>query len=398
MTKNFSRLTIAAVIALLAGPALAQTEDTRVDDLARRFAALEAEMKANLAKSAEAAKPPAAPTGGWWNDTKVSGRMYYNVSSTARVANGIKQSDSGVNFDIKRFYVGIDHTFDPMFSANITTDLTYDSTAGTSQIFVKKAYLQAKIAPELTLRVGAADLPWVPYVEGIYGYRYLEQTLIDRTKYGTSSDWGVHALGTLFDGVVNYAIAAVNGGGYKKAPTGGGTNHFKQFDYEGRISAVYDGFNLAVGGYTGTLGATYSTATPHTAERFNILGAYVASDFRAGIEYFGASDYSAALVSSSGAGDAAHGVSGFASYSFAPQWGVFGRIDAVTPSTKAAPRKHEEYYTAGVSWSPTKIVDFALAYKHDDASNGTLSTGNGTIGGSASGRYNEVGIFGNLQW
>ena len=43
-------------------------------------------------------------------------------------------------------------------------------------------------------------------------------------------------------------------------------------------------------------------------------------------------------------------------------------------------------------------MDFALAYKHDAASNGTLSTGNGTIGGSTRGHYSELGLFGNLQW
>lgn len=88
----------------------------------------------------------------------------------------------------------------------------------------------------------------MPYVEGIYGYRYFEQVVVDRNKFGTSSDWGIHAAGSAFDGIVNYAIAAVNGGGYKKMPTGGGTNRFEQFDYEGRINAVYEGFNAALGG------------------------------------------------------------------------------------------------------------------------------------------------------
>ncbi len=46
------------------------------------------------------------------------------------------------------------------------------STTGASQLFIKKAYLQAKYDPAFTIRLGAADLPWVPFVEGIYGYRY----------------------------------------------------------------------------------------------------------------------------------------------------------------------------------------------------------------------------------
>ena len=99
--------------------------------------------------------------------------------------------------ELKRFYIGVDHKFNDVFSANLTTDFRYN-TNGTSNdvlVYVKKAYLQAKLIPAFTVRVGAADLPWVPFVEGVYGYRFVENTLIDRTKFGTSSDWGVHVLG-----------------------------------------------------------------------------------------------------------------------------------------------------------------------------------------------------------
>jgi hypothetical protein len=104
------------------------------------------------------------------------------------------------------------------------------SGAGASQLYLKKAYLQARIDHAPVVRFGAADLPWVPYAEAIYGYRYLENTLIDRVKAGTSSDWGVHVLGSFFGGLLNYDFAAVNGGGYKKFPGGGNLNRFAQFD------------------------------------------------------------------------------------------------------------------------------------------------------------------------
>ncbi len=37
----------------------------------------------------------------------------------------------------------IDHKFNDTYSANLTTDATYDGTTGASQVFIKKAYLQA---------------------------------------------------------------------------------------------------------------------------------------------------------------------------------------------------------------------------------------------------------------
>jgi len=361
-----------------------------------------ATMAVTMALAATAAQAADAPKG-WWENTTVSGRMYYDVTNISNTTNGVKapSGGNGTNFDIKRFYIGIEHVFNSMFSANVTTDTTYDSGTANGQIYLKKAFLQAKIDPMLIIRVGAADTPWVPYAEGIYGMRYFEQVMIDRTKFGTSSDWGVHVLGSAFDGILNYDFAALNGGGYKKIPVGSGTNRAANFDYEGRISAVYQGFNLAVGGYTGKLGTTFGTPTYHTAERFNVLGAYVADGLRVGVEYFNANDFSAALVASPTVGDAAHGVSTFASYYFLPEWAVFGRYDSVDTNTRTAPAKNNEYYTLGVTWSPTKIVDVSLAYKHDAVRGGSFTNGNGTIGsttGAMRGTYNEFGVWGDFQW
>lgn len=374
-------------------------------ELEARISALEEELQqAEVNQAAAANNPPVLPSG-WWNNTSISGRMYYDFSYIDNSANGKRLTTSGsgngTNFDIKRFYVGIDHTFNSIFSANVTTDATYDSTTGTSQVFLKKAYLQAKIDPLLTVRLGAADMPWIPFVEGVYGYRYLELTLIDRTKFGTSSDWGVHALGTAWDGILNYDFALVNGGGYKKIPIGGGVNRFDHPDFEGRINAVYKGFNVAVGGYVGKQGVAYGVPTDKDATRLNLLASYVGNGLRAGVEYFTASNFGPALVATTSPGDSAHGISGFASYNFLPEWAVFGRYDSVDTNTRTAPRKNNEYYNLGISWSPTKIVDFSIAYKHDAVYGGSFTDANGTIGattGLMHGAYNEIGLFGDFQW
>jgi hypothetical protein len=382
-------------------------------DLEARISALESEVQDSEMRAAQAANapPPPMPTG-WWSNTSISGRMYFDTSNITHTSNGSKTplngaspapiADNGFNFDIKRFYVGIDHTFDPIFSANITTDVTYDATTAASQIFIKKAYLQAKIDPAFTIRAGSADLPWVPYLESLYGYRYVELTMIDRTKFGTSADWGVHALGTLFDGIINYDFAAINGGGYKKAPIGAGTNRFKSFDYEGRVSAVYDGFNLGVGGYTGKLGQPFGAATPHTANRFDVVGAYVANGIRVGVEYFNANDWNSVTKVTS---DQAHGISTFASYQVTPEWGVFGKFENVQPNTKIALPVNDNYFNVGISYSPVKIVDISLVYKHESTEQGNINTSNGVIGQTVGaftpasrGAYSEIGLFGDLQW
>jgi hypothetical protein len=381
---------LAAAI-LFAAPAAAQ--DDKVDQLAKRVDALEAQVQ-----QARGAPPPlaASPASGWWNNTSISGRVYFDISSVEHKSDGVKLAGSGVGFDLKRFYIGVDHVFNAMFAVNITTDATYDSATGTSQIFVKKAYAQVTLDPALVLRFGSADMPWIPYADGINGYRFIDNSLIDRTKFGTSADWGVHALGSVLNGLLSYDLAAVNGGGFRKFPSGGGANRFERFDLEGRVSLAYDGFNLALGGYSGKLGRPYGTVTYHTADRYNVLAAYTANGVRVGMEYFSAGNWTSVTKI---AADSAHGWSGFASWAFHPPFAVFARYDDVTPNSKTAPLLKEHYYDAGLSWTPVRNVDLALTWKHDDAAHGTLSTTTaGTIGGAVNGSYNEFGLFGGWQF
>jgi hypothetical protein len=387
---RLTALTAAALLGSATGLFAQTSEEDRLNQLSQRVEALEAQAKAG-----HAAAPLAPVSSGWWNNTSISGRIYFDVTDIDHKSNGVKTPDNGVNLDLKRFYIGIDHTFNDMFAANITTDATYDSTTGTSQLFIKKAYLQMTLDPALSFRFGSADEPWIVYADGLYGNRFLERTLIDRTNYGTAADWGVHAMGSFFHGVLNYDIAAVNGATYRKIPSGGGTNRFSQLDLEGRVSLAYDGFNLAVGGYQGKLGQPYGTITHHTADRFDVLAAYVAPRFRMGVEYFSASNWTSVTKIPS---DSAHGLSANASWVFAPPFGVFARYDDVTPNGRTVPLLKEHYYNGGLSWNAAKGVDFALTYKHEEAAHGTIATAAGTIGGSTNGAYNEVGIFAGAQF
>lgn len=384
-------------------PVVEQTGPSNAE-LEARIEALEAELQASEVRQAstnDTVSKAQSMMEGWWNNTSISGRMYFDVSniehSTTDSLGKHKLPDDGTNFDIKRFYVSIDHKFDDTYSADITTDVTYDGTTKASQIFLKKAYLQAKwFGDAMTFRFGSADMPWIPYVEDLYGYRYVENTLIDRTKFGTSADWGVHVMGKLADGMFAYQISAVNGAGYKVIPIGGGANRSKGIDVEGRANVNWKGFSLGGGFYVGKLGKDIeNTTTYHTATRYDAVAAYVSGDIRAGFEYFHASDW--ANVTTVGS-DSAEGYGPFVSYKFLPEFAVFGRYDYVTPNQDTNSLLHDNYYNFGVTWSPAKIVDFSLVYKHDDASHGTLATSNGTIGGAVSGTYSEIGLFSQLRW
>ena len=330
----------------------------------------------------------AKPKPGWEANTSVNGRMYYDLTNIEQKRDGAKIPATGSSFDIKRFYVGVDHRFNDVFSANVTTDVAYLSADGLTQVYIKKAYLQAKVSDALTVRLGSADLPWVPFAEDVYGYRFVENTIADRDKFGTSADWGAHALGKV--GVFNYAVSVVNGAGYKN-PT-----RSKGMDVEGRVSASMNGFTAGVGGYSGKLGKdVQGVATFHTANRFDAIASYANPKFRLGVEYFAAENWNNVTAV---LGDKSDGVSIFGNFNFTPQVSVFGRYDRVKPSKTLNPREKEGYFNIGVNYQPAKIVDFALVYKRDQVDNGLLSTSNGVIGGTRKGAYDEVGLFGQFRW
>ena len=343
---------------------------------------------------------------GWFANTSISGKAFFNVSNIHQKSDGVDSAQNGTETELKRFYIGIDHKFNNVFSANITTDFRYNAN-GTSKdvlVYVKKAFLQAKLNPAFTVRVGAADLPWVPFVEGIYGYRFIEPTLIDRTKFGTSTDWGIHVLGTLGpNNLISYQISAINGAGYKTLSRSSDT-----IDLEGRVAVnPVKPITLAVGGYTGKLGKSEAdkpdSATPHTAERFDALAAYTDKRVRAGVEYFWGKNWNKVTGQPT---DKSNGWSVFGSFAFTPQIGVFGRYDWVKPTKDAITSlsygvntpeaRKDHYFNLGLDYKPINPLDFALVYKRERANNGFISTSNGTIGGIDRGTYDEIGLFGQL--
>ena len=245
-------------------------------------------------------------------------------------------------------------------------------------------------------------MPWIPFAEGVYGYRYIENTLIDRVKLGNSADWGIHVSGKFANGMFNYAVSAVNGAGYKNPFGPSNQARLKSIDFEGRVSANFDNITLALGGYDGKLGKDMEgSVTHHTATRFNALAAYTDDNIRVGVEYFAAQNF---LNVANTTTDKDNGFSGFASYKFDPKWGVFGRYDWVQEKTTSANGKPRDgYFNVGVEWTPAKIVSLSLVYKHDSEEHGAMSeqNGSGTLGSASltsKGTFNEIGLFGMFQW
>ena len=321
----------------------------------------------------------------------VGGKLYADLTNIDMQSNGQKTSESGTGVDVKRFYLVFAEKFDNMWSAKIVTDATYNKNQQTD-VYIKNAFVQATLNKAFWVRLGDANLPWVPFDEGVYGYRYVENTLIDRLHFGTSADWGLHIGGRFDGGMVSYRVSAVNGNGYKNP------SRSKTMDVEGRLTVrPLDGLILAIGGYTGKLGKDqYGTTTYHTANRFDALAAYVKSGLRVGFEYFMANDWNNVTTAAS---DKADGYSAFASYDLTHMWSVFGRYDSAKTSKDLNPNLKDQYFNVGVAMHPRKNIDLALVFKHETVDGGGfVNTTNGNIGGTLNGKYDEVGVWGQVAF
>ena len=367
--------------------------------------------KADAVKVEEVKTEKAVNLSSWAQGTKVGGQIFFNASAiNAHNAAGARVENDGA-FQVKRAYISVDHTFNKTFAVDVTADV--DPVIANKSVsnggpgapalaanntdegfYIKYAYLQATINPALVVRLGSAPQPWIPFVDGIEGHRYIDKNLVDQFKVGNSADWGVHLSGTLLNNILSYDVAAVNGAGYKDPQA---SNHV---DLEGRVSANYLGFTAGVGGYTGKLAASELipvNGTPQTASRFDALAAYQGKfegvGFTVGGEYLFAKNFSNTLVASS-IPDKTHGTAVFGSIQPIDKWSVFGRYNWIRSSVLLNPAKADHAFNVGLQYEPVKALDLSLVYKHDGADGG-FSGGN-----VASGQVsrNEIGLFGNVKF
>jgi len=289
---------------------------------------------------------------------------------------------SGFGLDVKRGYLIVNHTFDDVWSALFTSDFNFatykasstSTVTGTSgdtvsttttvttpetQLFIKKLYMQGRFNQWAVLRVGSADMPWAGYVEGVYGYRFVENTMTDRSGFANTADWGVNLNGA--DGLINYSASIVNGGGYKNPSRSKGVDE----EFRLGITPLDGALVIGLGGYSGHRGLDKESAPAvNTASRWDALLAWKADGLTAGVEWFSADKWNDVL--NPGTTNKSEGLSLFGSYDFpGTAFSVFARHDEVKPAKDTDPSQKDEYYNLGLAWKYNANLTWALAYKND---------------------------------
>jgi hypothetical protein len=345
-----------------------------------------------------------APKPNWASNTTLGATLYTDFSNISQTPTPNKVNGTGA--DIKRAYISVDHTFNSIYSANLTVDLapngiilnggTFGTGTNQGSEVVKYAYVQAKYFNELVVQAGEQKNPWIPFVEDIYGYRFVDKVIADQNKFGSSADFGLNAHGDIAKGLVQYSVSVEDGAGYKNPVRS------KTVDVEGRVNVNYMGFVAAVGGYSGQLSSNIQTVPAtafQTATREDALLAYTNSKLRLGIEYLQETDWKVVTKTTP---DKSQGYSAFGSYMFMPQWSVFGRYDALTPSQTLASAERYTLANVGISYEPVKTVDLALVYKRETiahAPTGGYTDGTTTLApAGGAGTYSEFGLYSQVKF
>jgi hypothetical protein len=356
----------------------------------------------------QAAGPARADDAG---TTTIGSQIFADFTYINQKSNGATTDATGAGTDVKRAFLIVNHTFDSVWSANITTDFNYSSSTNSAEVFVRRAYLQATLSKAFTAQLGSATLPWVPYAESFYGYQYVEEVLVGRLNFGTTDDWGLHASGKLADDQVNYQLSVVNGNGFRNP------SRSKTVDVEGRIGyAPIPEVTISGGFYSGKRGQeTESRSVANTATRFDAMATFVNSTWRFGAEYFYAKDWGAGTAGSTEPDalevlidphtDKAEAYSLWGVYNFLPSWSAIARVDYAKPSKDLNPNLNDTYFNVGLAWHATKDIDLTFAVKHEQVNHGTIESLNGNItktptggfdgliGGTNNGTYTEGGMW-----
>ncbi len=375
-------------------------------------------------------------------NTTVGGLVYSDLSYISLENDNskgvpVETAPTGTGFDIKRFYLIVDHTFNDIWSADLTTDAQYatastatvstptgtttaltsqTTSGGAAEVFIKKLYLQGNFNRAFVVDVGSYDTGWAPFVQGLYGYRWIEKTETDRLGFANTDDWGAYATGSFgANGLLSYSIGAVDGGGFKN-PT-----RTKFVDLDSRVALrPVSWLTFAIGFYDGHLGqitAANESYPNNTATRLDGLAAVNVAGIHVGAEYFAAKNFktvssaasaaygTSSIVTSAGAqpiSDQAAGYSAWASYDFTPKWSVFARYDDSHLSEDVARSLTEAYANFGVAYHILKQFDVAAVYKYERVTGGSTSISGGdagasyTIGGATalgSGTFREYGVY-----
>jgi hypothetical protein len=182
-------------------------------------ASVVAPVPAPAAAPAPVAEVPAAPkpASAWYDRVKLSGVTFLRYSVELTPSGGLPANFNEFNFD--RIYLTSEFQISDHLLANATIEAGDIRSSGTGNFMIapKLVYLEAKDLgyAGTYLRAGLVQTGWVPYADGLWGYRVVSPSFMDRWGYLTSTDLGLTAGGPLPAKYGSWQLNLINGEGWK---------------------------------------------------------------------------------------------------------------------------------------------------------------------------------------
>ena len=298
--------------------------------------------------------------------------------------------DSNANeFDIDRIYLTLDWQLWDKGKVIYTLEGgDIRDSDGHFDVTTKAFFLEVRdlLYPSTYLWVGQADLPWVAYEEGLWGYRFQGTVFPDRMGYLTSTDLGVGFGGDIPRGYGSWQVNVVNGEGWTSNEIG------KHKDVHARLTLRPFGAkenalkHLFVTGFA-SLGAYDDVPSgPDDRNRWIAQAGYrIPNRWTLVGEYFGAEDPASKMAEKfptlalrAGQESDAQGLSIFGTLNaglfkdsdFARKWELIGRWDHLDPDRDIG-GNDVNLWIAGVSYRWNKNIRVLLNYEdveHEDVS------------------------------
>ena len=239
-------------------------------------------------------------------DGKIGGITYFDYSKT--------EDESAFNFNRQYFSYAVDMSDDVKFKFISDVGRSWSGTESRLNMFLKKAQIDYKTSFG-KVSMGLIGTNTYGVQEKNWGYRFIEQSAIDKNKFSSTADIGIGFSRSLIDNL-NMSLQVVNGEGFKQPQLDKYHKISLNTTYGERRLNKNDGYN------TGIVYSTEATDVDPT-NMLSAFGGFAGMGLRIGAEYdmltIGSTESSIISVS--------------ANYSFMDNKDIFFRYDIYDEDT-----------------------------------------------------------------
>lgn len=287
-------------------------------------------------------------------DSKQHGKVIVRLFGETGV--DLKHYD-GLKTGINRAYLGYQYKFNHDLSAKFLMDFAGGHKNGKYEAFVKNAFL-SYTPGQFSLSAGMIGTFQFDTQESYWGHRYIEKSIMDKEKMGSSADLGIKAS-YMFNDFLKGNIAIINGLGYKNVTT----SKYMKYALGFNITPTSNLILKVYGDYRDRNEAEFKESKDPVKLKgqftASVFAGYKANSLTVGLEYDRQNNHH--YID----GADMNAVSGYANYKFNPKWSVFGRVDYTSLD-----ESKKVYALGGVQFNPIKAISLSSNLRYTSIKDG----------------------------